>query len=225
MVGNLAASRESLMMKLCYAPGSCATVSHLALEEAGAQYELRRIDLGKGEQRTEAYLKVNPNGRVPALILDDGRVLIENIGIVTYLAGLYPAGQLIPSDPFGAARCYSLMSLFASSVHVAWAHNARPERYTTDASATPNLRKVGRKSFFNYLQLIDGWLEGRKWLLDRYSVCDPYALVFYGWGLRGELPVGELKSYTAHKDRMLQRSAVRRIVIEEKLAIAKELAS
>jgi glutathione S-transferase len=209
------------MMKLCYAPGSCATVSHLALEEAGAQYELRRIDLGKGEQRTEAYLKINPNGRVPALILDDGRVLIENIGIVTYLAGLHPDAQLIPFDQFGEARCYSIMSLFASSVHVAWAHNARPERYTTDASAAPNLREVGRKSFFNYLQLIDGWLEGRPWLLDQYSVCDPYALVFYGWGLRGELPVGELKSYTAHKDRMLQRSAVRKVLEREESVLVK----
>jgi len=209
------------MMKLCYAPGSCATVSHLALEEAGAQYELRRIDLGKGEQRTEAYLKINPNGRVPALILDDGRILIENIGIVTYLAGLHPAAQLIPSDAFAEARCYSIMSLFASSVHVAWAHNARPERYTTDASATPNLREVGRKSFFNYLQLIDGWLEGRPWLLDQYSVCDPYALVFYGWGLRGELPVGELKNYTAHKDRMLKRSAVRKVLEREESVLVK----
>jgi len=76
------------MIKLCYSPGSCATVSHLVLEEAGAQYELMRIDLSKGEQRTEAYLKINPNGRVPALILDDGRVLIENIGILTYVARL-----------------------------------------------------------------------------------------------------------------------------------------
>jgi glutathione S-transferase len=209
------------MMKLCYAPGSCATVSHLALEEAGAKYELRRIDLAKGEQRTEAYLKINPNGRVPALILDDGRVVIENIGILSYLAQLHPAAQLIPTDTFGAARCYSILSLFASSVHVAWAHNARPERYTTDASATPNLREVGRKSFFNYLQLIDGWLEGRQWFFDQYSVCDPYALVFYGWGLRGELPVGELKSYTAHKDRMLERPAVREVLEREESVLVK----
>jgi len=86
------------MMKLCYAPSSCATVSHLVLEEAGALYELRRIDLAKGEQRTEDYLKINPNGRVPALILDDGRVLIENIGILTYVARLHPAAELIPTD-------------------------------------------------------------------------------------------------------------------------------
>jgi len=209
------------MMKLCYAPGSCATVSHLVLEEAGAQYDLKRIDLAKGEQRTEPYLKINPNGRVPALILDDGRALIENIGILTYVARLHPAAQLIPTDTYGEARCYSTMSLFASSVHVAWAHNARPERYTTNPSAIPNLREVGRKTFFKYLQLIDGWLKDREWLFDQYSVCDPYALVLYGWGLRGELPVGELKSYTAHKDRMLKRPAVRRVLEREESVLLK----
>jgi glutathione S-transferase len=209
------------MMKLCYAPGSCSTVSHLTLEEAGAQYELRRIDLANGEQRTEAYLKINPNGRVPALILDDGRVLIENIGILTYVARLYPAAQLIPADTFAEARCYSTMSLFASSVHVAWAHNARPERYATDASAVPNLRKVGRDTFFNYLRLIDGWLKDRECLLDQYSVCDPYALVLYGWGMRGELPVGELHSYAAHKQRMLKRPAVRKVLEREESVLLK----
>ena len=196
-------------------------MSHLVLEEAGAQYDLRRIDLAKGEQRGDPYLKINPNGRVPALILDDGRVLIENIGIVTHVARLHPAAQLIPTDTFGEARCYSTMSLFASSVHVAWAHNARAERYTTDASAFPNLREVGRKTFFNYPQLIDGWLKDREWVFDQYSVCDPYTLVLYGWGLRGELPVGELKSYTAHKDRMLKRLAVRKVLEREASVLLK----
>jgi glutathione S-transferase len=55
-------------------------------------------------------------------------------------------------------------------------------------------------------------------------VLDPYALVFYAWGYRRELPMQELRNYTAHKDRLLARPAVRRVVIEEKLAIAKELA-
>jgi glutathione S-transferase len=150
------------MIKLCYAPGACSLASHIVLEEAGAQFELVKIDLGKGEQRTEQYLKINPNGRVPALILDDGRTLFENIGIMTYVVRAVAGGaKLIPADPFEAARCYSLMSFFASSVHVAFAHNARPERYTSDPAAYPAMRETARKSFWNYLQMIDGWLKGR----------------------------------------------------------------
>jgi glutathione S-transferase len=210
------------MIKLCYAPGACSLASHIALEEAGAQYELRRVDLGKGEQRGDEYLKINPNGRVPALILNDGRALFENIGILTYVARTVPGGaKLIPSEPFEAARCYSLMSFFASSVHVAFAHNARPERYSADAAAYPGMREMARKSFWNYLQMIDGWLKDREWFLSEYSVCDPYALVFYAWGQRAELPVRELSNYTALKDRLLKRPAVRKVLEREESILVK----
>src|SRR5215467_1712265 len=107
------------MMKLCYAPSSCATVSHLVLEEAGALYELRRIDLAKGEQRTEAYLKINPNGRVPALILDDGEPLAENTAILPYLGKRF---GLWPTDPNAEAKALSTIGFFAASVHPAHAH-------------------------------------------------------------------------------------------------------
>jgi len=197
------------MMTLCYAPGACSLASHIVLEEAGAKFDLRRIDLAKGEQRSDAYLKINPNGRVPALVLDDGRTLFENIGIMTYVVRAHPDANLIPREAFAEARCYSLLSLFVSSVHVAWAHHARPERYATDTAAHPNLREVARGSFLNYLQMIDGWLEGREWLLDQFSICDPYALLLLSWGVRGELPVKDLKNFTAHKERMLKRPAVR----------------
>jgi glutathione S-transferase len=210
------------MMKLCYFPGACSLASHIVLEEAGAQFELQKIDFAKNEQRTEQYLKVNPNGRVPALILDDGRTLFENIGIMTYVARAVSGGaRLIPSEPYEAARCYSLMSFFASSVHVAWAHNARPERYTSEASAYPAMRETARKSFWNYLQMIDGWLQGREWLLSDYSVCDPYALVFFGWAVRAELPARELTNYTALKDRLLARPAVRKALTREESILIK----
>ena len=137
---NFAGVKEATTrIKLCYSPGACSLASHIVLQEAGAQFELVKIDLGGGEQRTEQYLKINPNGRVPALILDDGRTLFENIGIMTYVARSVPGGaKLIPTDPFEGARCYSLMSFFASSVHVAFAHNAGP------SATLPTRRRIPR---------------------------------------------------------------------------------
>ena len=64
---------------------------------------------------------------------------------------------------------------------------------------------------------IDGMLAGRDWLSEKYSVLDPYGFVFYTWGVRRELPMGEMKNYTAFKDRMLQRPAVQRVVADEKI--------
>jgi glutathione S-transferase len=104
-------------------------------------------------------------------------------------------------------------------VHPAHAHVGRPERYTVDAAAFPGIKDMGLKTFHGYLKQIDGMLAGREWLSDRYSVLDPYGFVFYTWGARRELPMGELKSYTAFKDRMLKRPAVARVVADEKVKV------
>jgi glutathione S-transferase len=104
-------------------------------------------------------------------------------------------------------------------VHPAHAHVGRPERYTADASAFPGIKEAGLKTFHGYLKQIDGMLAGREWFSDQYSVLDPYALVFYTWGVRRELPMAELKNYTAHKDRLMKRPAAARVVADEKVKV------
>ena len=204
------------MLTLYYAPGACSLASHIVLEESGEKYEAKRVDLAKGEQRTEAYLKIHPLGRVPALLLDDGEPLTENTAILPYLGKRF---GLWPKDGLAEARALSLIGYFASSVHPAHGHISRPERYATDAAMFPNIQEQGRKTFHGYLKQIDGRLAGREWLADQYSVLDPYGFVFYTWGVRRELPMGELKNYTAFKDRMLKRPAVQRVVEDEKVKV------
>jgi glutathione S-transferase len=204
------------MLTLYYAPGACSLASHIVLEESGEKYEGKRVDLAKGEQRTEAYLKIHPLGRVPALLLDDGQPLTENTAILPYLGKRF---GLWPKDPVAEAKALSIIGYFASSVHPAHAHISRPERYASDKSYFPDIQEQGKKTFHGYLKQIDGMLAGRQWLSDQYSVLDPYGFLFYTWGVRRELPVAELKSYSAFKDRMLQRPAVRRIVEDEKVKV------
>jgi glutathione S-transferase len=204
------------MLGLYYAPGACSMAAHIALEESGETYEPIRMDLAKGDQRSEAYLKLNPLGRVPLLRLDDGTPLSENTAILPYLGKRF---GLWPTDALGEAKLLSLIGYFAATVHPAFAHMSRPERYTDDASDFPALREKGLKTFHGYLKDIDARLAGREWLADRYSVVDPYALVFYAWGKRRELPVAELKNYTAFKDRMLQRPAVQRAIADEQVKV------
>jgi glutathione S-transferase len=204
------------VLTLYFAPGACSLAAHIVLEESGEKYEAKRVDLAKGEQRTEAYLKIHPLGRVPALILDSGEPLTENTAILPYLGKRF---GLWPKDAAGDARALSLIGFFATSVHPAHAHVARPERYATDASYFPNIQEQGRKTFHTHLQQVDSMLAGRQWLSDAYSALDPYAFTFYTWGVRRELPMAELKNYTALKDRMLLRPAVRRIVEDEKIKV------
>ena len=204
------------MLTLYYAPGACSMAPHIVLEESGEKYEPRRMDLSKGEQRSEEYLKINPQGRVPALGLGNGEALSENTAILPYLGKRF---GLWPSDPIAEAKALSRIGFFAATVHVAHAHVGRPERYASDPALYPNIQEMGRKTFHGYLKQIDGMLANRQWFFDKYSVVDPYAFIFYVWGLRRELPVAELKNYTAFKDRMLDRPAVRRVLEDEKIKV------
>jgi len=205
------------MLTLFYAPGACSMAAHIVLEESGEKYEARRMDLSKGEQRDPEYMKIHPLGRVPALKLDDGSPLAENTAILPYLGKRF---GLWPTDPLAEARALSVIGFFASSVHPAHAHIGRPERYTEDKSAFPGLQAMGKKTFHGYLEQIDAMLAGREWLSDKYSVLDPYARVFYVWGIRRGLPVAELAHYSAFRDRMTKRPAVQRVVADEGVKLA-----
>jgi glutathione S-transferase len=204
------------MLTLYYSPGACSMAAHIVLEESGEKYQPQKVDLAGGEQRTDAYLKINPQGRVPVIKLDDGEHLAENTAILPYLGKRF---GLWPTDPSAEAKALSTIGFFAASVHPAHAHVGRPERYTADASAFPGIKEAGLKTFHGYLKQIDGRLAGREWLGDKYSVVDPYALVFYTWGVRRELPMAELKNYTGFKDRMMARPAVKRALEDEKIKV------
>jgi glutathione S-transferase len=108
------------------------------------------------------------------------------------------------------------MAWFASTVHPSFTHINRPERFADDPACHANLRETGRRSFWTNLQEIDALLKGKDWMMGpQYTVCDCYAIIFYGWGARINLPMKELTSYTAFKDRMLARPAVRTILERE----------
>ena len=202
-------------MTLYFSPGACSLASHIGLEETGAPYEIKPILLAKGQQKTEAYLKINPRGKVPALSVD-GKILIENTAILTYLARRFPEKKLMPTDPSEEARCIATMCWFSSVVHPSYQHSHRPERFAEGEAAQATVKETGRKSFWANCQEIDSMFQKNDWIMgSEYTLVDPYALVFYGWGVRGEFPMKELSSYTAWQDRMMKRPTVQKSVESE----------
>lgn len=207
---------EIPMLTFYYSPGACSLATHVTLEEVGAEFEPRPILLAENQQRTEAYLKVNPRGRVPALVLEDGTVLTETVALLTYLARRFPEARLLPDDSLAEIRCLSLMTWLASAVHPTFTHVRRPERFTTIVSAHRDVVELAAKNFWGHLQEIDRALDGRRWFFgERVGVCDLYSLVFYNWGYRTGHPVRELLAFTALKDELLTRPAVRRALERE----------
>ena len=128
-------------MILYYAPLSCAVASHIALETADAKYEARRLDFRTNEQRSPAYLAVNPKGRVPALVTNRG-VVTETPAILVYIAQTHPHANLAPlNDPYQFAQLQAFNSYLCATVHVAHAHRIRGTRWADDDAAIDNEEK------------------------------------------------------------------------------------
>lgn len=202
------------MLTLYYTPGACSLAAHIVLEESGQEYQSKQVRFAEEEQRSEAYLKINPQGRVPTLVLDDGEPLAENTAILPYLGKRF---GLWPTDPVVEARVLSLIGFLATNVHPSVAHMWRPYRYAADPAVHPQIQERGRETFDGYLQQIDSKLAGRDWFTNQYSVADPYLFVFYFWGVRRGYPMQELKNFSAFKDRMMKRSAVRHVLTKEEI--------
>lgn len=94
------------MPTLYYATGSCALASHLALEYAGARYETVRVDFAKQEQRSPEYLRLNPKGRMPALLTDCG-ILSETPALLQFISQSVPDAKLAPKAAWRPACCES----------------------------------------------------------------------------------------------------------------------
>lgn len=192
-----------------YTPGTCSLASNIALEEAGAPYEAQMIRLWKPGE-VEAFRQINPGRTIPALRVDEV-IFTENTAILYYVARTFPDAGLLPEDPLGQALCLSKLAWFSSSVHITRRMNKAPFRFTDDEAVQAGLTKAGAPAFWENMGRIDAMYAGQDWLVgDRMTIADCYALLFYDWAVRDEFDMASLPSFTALKDRMLERAAVRR---------------
>ena len=123
------------MFKLYYAPFTCALASHIALEEAGAPYTTEKLDFKSNQQSSPEYLKVNPKGRVPAMVTERG-VLTETPAMLAFIAQSFPQAKLAPlDDAYAFAEVQAFNSYLCSTVHVAHAHKMRGARWATDEAS------------------------------------------------------------------------------------------
>jgi glutathione S-transferase len=205
------------MYKLYYAPGTCALASHIALEEAGAAYRSERLDFKSNQQNSPDYLAINPKGRVPALVTEHG-VLTETPAILAFIAQIFPQAKLAPfDDAFKLAEVQAFNSYLCSTVHVAHAHKMRGPRWATEESSFADMKRMVPKSFGACFALIERDLIKGPWVMgDTYTICDPYLFTIGTWLEGDSVDVSTLPKVIAHRKRMLERSAVRKVMEEEK---------
>jgi glutathione S-transferase len=205
------------MMKLYYATGTCALASHIALEEAGAEYSIQRINFATNQQRSPEYLTINPKGRVPSLVTDRG-ILTETPAMLAYIAQSFPKAGLAPlEDPFRFAEVQAFNSYLCSTVHVAHAHRMRGHRWVDDPAAIEAMKKKVPETVAACFELIESKMLQGPWVMgETYTICDPYLYTIGSW-LEGDgVDVSTLPKVMAHRSRMLERAAVRKVVEAEK---------
>jgi glutathione S-transferase len=193
---------EHPMLAFYFAPGSSSMAVHIALHEIGVAFESRPMSFAKKDMRTPGFLALNPEGKVPVLVVD-GRPLTEVAAILFYLAKRFPDAKLLPrDDPEAEAQALSWMSFIASTLHPA--------------------RKRGLDYANEVYRIADRRL-GDGWALARYSIADIHLFRLY-WRLANSLhPAPEtFPNLTAHYARMMARPAVQR-TIEIEMAIGYEL--
>jgi glutathione S-transferase len=204
------------MIKLYYEKGTCALASHIALEEAGAEYSTVRVNFAANEQRSPEYLAVNPKGRVPSLVTDRG-ILTETPAMLAFIAQSFPKACLAPlDDPFRFAEVQAFNSYLCSTVHVAHAHRLRGTRWADDPSAIEAMKRKVPDSMGACFDLIESKMFGGPWVMgESYTICDPYLFTIAGWLEVDSVDPARFPKVKAHRDRMSERPTVRKVVAEE----------
>jgi glutathione S-transferase len=208
------------MLKLFYAPNACSLAPHIALEEAGADYEAILVDTKAGEQRTAPYLAINPKGRVPALATERG-ILTEVPVLLGFIARNFPKADLAPADMFAFFEMQSFNTYLASTIHITYAHLFRPERYADSDAAKAEMGAKVAGNLGTQFQLVEErFADGREWVHgSQYTVSDPYLYVFTRWLDReGAGGIARFPKLAAHRARMQARPAVQKALEQEGLA-------
>ncbi|HEX7886695.1 MAG TPA: glutathione S-transferase N-terminal domain-containing protein [Phenylobacterium sp.] len=202
------------MIRLFYSPGSCSLASHIALEEAGVAYEAVRTNLATGDQREPEYLAINPKGRVPALVTEQGG-LTETVAILAWIAQAFPQAGLAPADPWAFAQAQAFNSYLASTVHVAHAHRYRGSRWADQESSFEDMRRKVPQSMADGFQLIEAELFTGPWVMgEQYTVCDGYLFTVADW-LEGDgVDPARFPKVLEHRERVRARPAVRKVLAE-----------
>jgi glutathione S-transferase len=178
-------------MKLYILPGACSMASNIALREAGIAFEMSKVD--KRTKRADGvdFTTINPKGYVPALKLDDGYVLTENVVVLQYIADLNPAAKLAP--PVGTRERYKFLewlSYINSEVHKSFS-----PLFSSEAS--DETKTYARNLLSKRFAFLEGALEGKQYLMgDQFTVADAYLFTVLGWGAHAGVDIGpKLKSY------------------------------
>lgn len=202
-------------MKLYYAPGACSLASHIALREAGAAFDLEKVDLKQKKTEHGAdFTAINPKGYVPALALDGGEVLTENAVILQYVADQHPKAGLAPAGgTLARLRLQEQLNFIATELHKSFSPLFKPT--TSEAEKEAAKGRISQRLGFIEKLLADG----RRFLLgDDFTVADAYLFTIINWTGPTGIGLDRWPQIAAYQQRVAARKAVQEALKAEGLA-------
>lgn len=198
------------MYKLYWNPGSAAMAPHAVLQEIGARYELIELNLERGQQREPAYLKLNPNARVPTLVIDDAQVIYESAAICMYLADRHPEAGLAPAIGDPARGAYlQWLAYMSNTLQTACLRYYYPTRCITNPDHAPEVASKALEDTAIIWDRIDQAIGAGPYMLgDRFSACDLYLLMLSTWQDAAPGLYDRCRNVKACVERVMARPAV-----------------
>jgi glutathione S-transferase len=197
-------------MELYYSPAACSLASRIALYECGAEARYTPVDLRTKRYGDGAdYLAVNPMGQVPAIRTDDGHLLTENAVVLQYIADRHPAAGLAPQSGSERYRLQQWLTFIATELHKAVFFPL------FDPTSNDGARGFAREKAGKPFNHLNHYLEGREFLLDRFTVADAYLVTVLNWVAPAGLDLSPWPAVQAYHQRLLKRPAVARACGEE----------
>ncbi|MFC0304528.1 glutathione S-transferase family protein [Rhizorhabdus histidinilytica] len=204
-------------MRLIYSTAACSISPHIVLEEIGLPFETQRVSTKEGGTRTADYLRLNPKGKVPVLILDDGRVITENPVILQFLARAHPDSGLLPEPLSEAFEALQVCEYFCNTVHsFGLTRLFNPRAFCVHEEHHAEIRAEGAHVVAKAFALVAPRLEGASFLFDRFSIADA-VLFFFEYHAR-RLQLAMPPAVDLHLDRLLERPSIRAVLAREGLA-------
>jgi glutathione S-transferase len=206
-------------LALYYAPLTCALVPFVLLNEAGASFEVRPLDLRKGQQRAPDFLRINPRGRVPVLVVD-GEPLVENVAIQLWIARAFPDARLLPSEPMRELQAISLLAWCASGIHPALTPNLLPQRYCDLPGSEESVRRCAQKLLLDNYEIANDKLAGRDWFMGEFGCPDVHFFWCFRRGQQFGVDVSRFGHCVRHFERVLERPSVKKVLAYEASCLA-----
>jgi len=198
-------------LELFYSPNACSLVPYLALKEAGAQFDIRPINLAKKEQMSEEYLKINPKHRVPVLVID-GEPLTENVSILLWIDNNFPHADLLPHQSMHRAQAVSFLAWCASSIHPALTPNALPQRFCNLPNTAENVKECAQKLLMEYFSIAENMLNEKAWFFDSFSCADIYFFWCFRRALQFDIDLNDFKNCQVHFQNVLMRTCTQELI-------------